>query len=55
MELPQGEDDGGIIARLCFATGRYVLDNVFGKVRAVSCLGATHITERVDEQGRRYK
>jgi predicted dehydrogenase len=48
------EDDGGIIVdMLCH--WRYVLDNVFGKVRAVSCLGATHITERVDEQGRRYK
>jgi predicted dehydrogenase len=48
------EDDGGIIVdMLCH--WRYVLDNVFGKVKAVSCLGATHIAERVDEQGRRYK
>ena len=48
------EDDGGIIVdMLCH--WRYVLDNVFGKVKAVSCLGATHIDERVDEQGRRYK
>lgn len=47
------EDDGGIIVdMLCH--WRYVLDNVFGKVKAVSCLGATHIAERVDEQGRRY-
>ena len=48
------EDDGGIIVdMLCH--WRYVLDNVFGKVKAVSCLGATHIPERVDEQGNCYK
>ncbi|HRI21904.1 MAG TPA: Gfo/Idh/MocA family oxidoreductase, partial [Panacibacter sp.] len=48
------EDDGGIIAdMLCH--WRYLLDNVFGKVKAVSCIGATHIPERVDEQGIRYK
>lgn len=47
------EDDGGIIVdMLCH--WRYVLDNVFGKVKAVSCLGATHIPERIDEQGKRY-
>jgi predicted dehydrogenase len=34
---------------------RYVLDNLFGEVRAVSCLAATHIAERVDERGRRYQ
>jgi predicted dehydrogenase len=33
----------------------YVLANLFGEVKAVSCLGATHIPERIDEQGRRYK
>jgi predicted dehydrogenase len=48
------EDDGGIIVdMLCH--WRYVLDNLFGAVKAVSCLGATHIPERVDEQGKRYK
>jgi predicted dehydrogenase len=47
------EDDGGIIVdMLCH--WRYVLDNVFGKVKAVSCLGATHIPERVDENNKRY-
>ena len=34
---------------------RYLLDNTFGRVKAVSCLGATHIPERIDETGRRYK
>jgi predicted dehydrogenase len=48
------EDDGGIIVdMLCH--WRYVLDNLFGEVKAVSCLGATHIPERVDEAGKKYK
>lgn len=48
------EDDGGIIVdMLCH--WRYVLDNLFGKVKAVSCMGATHIAERVDESGKTYK
>lgn len=47
------EDGGGIIVdMLCH--WRYVLDDVFGKVKAVSCLGATHIPERIDEEGKRY-
>ncbi len=46
-------DGGGIILdMLCH--WRYVLDNVFGEVKAVSCLGATHIPKRVDENGREY-
>jgi len=48
------EDDGGIIVdMLCH--WRYLLDNVFGKVKAVSCLGATHIPQRIDENGKPYK
>ena len=47
-------DGGGIILdMLCH--WRYVLDNLFGEVKAVSCLGATHIPERVDEKGMPYK
>ncbi|SMQ85873.1 Predicted dehydrogenase [Devosia lucknowensis] len=46
-------DGGGIILdMLCH--WRYVLDNLFGEVQAVSCLGATHIPSRVDENGQRY-
>jgi predicted dehydrogenase len=46
-------DGGGIITdMLCH--WRYVLDTLFGAVRAVSCMGATHIPERVDEAGRPY-
>jgi predicted dehydrogenase len=48
------EDGGGIIVdMLCH--WRYVLDHVFGAVRAVSCLGATHIPARWDERGRKYR
>ncbi len=47
------EGGGIIIDMLCH--WRYVLDNLFGKVRAVSCLGATHIPSRVDESGKTYR
>ncbi len=48
------EDGGGIIMdMLCH--WRYVLDNIFGKVKTLSCLGAIHIKERVDESGNTYK
>jgi predicted dehydrogenase len=48
------QDGGGIIFdMLCHF--RYVLDNLFGKVTAVSCLGATHIDRRWDEAGQPYK
>ena len=47
------EDGGGImIDMLCH--WRYVLDNLFGPVKAVSCLGATHIPKRRDERGQWY-
>ncbi|WP_096358733.1 Gfo/Idh/MocA family protein [Variibacter gotjawalensis] len=47
------KDGGGIILdMLCH--WRYVLDNLFGNVKAVSCLGATHIPKRVDENGKTY-
>ena len=47
------EQDGGIILDM-FCHWRYVLDHTFSPVTAVSCIGATHIPERVDEQGERY-
>ncbi len=47
------EDGGGMmIDMLCHY--RYVLDNLFGEVQAVSCLGATHIPKRWDENGKPY-
>jgi predicted dehydrogenase len=47
------EDGGGIILdMLCH--WEYVLSNLFGEVQGVSCLGATHIPERYDEQKKPY-
>ena len=49
----RSEDGGGIIIdMLCH--WRYVLDNLFGGVKAVSCTGATHIPRRWDEAGKPY-
>ena len=47
------DQDGGIILDM-FPHWRYVLDNLFGKVKAVSCIGSTDIQERVDEEGQTY-
>jgi len=48
------EDDGGIIVdMLCH--WRYVVDNLFGAVKAVSCLGAPHVHERRREDNTTYK
>jgi predicted dehydrogenase len=50
----RAEDGGGIILdMLCH--WRYVIDNLFGEVKSVSCLGATHIPRRWDEQGKPYE
>jgi predicted dehydrogenase len=49
----RAEDGGGIVLdMLCH--WRYVLDNLFGEVKSVSCLGAKHIPERWDENGKHY-
>jgi predicted dehydrogenase len=46
-------DGGGIILdMLCH--WRYVLDHTIAPVRAVNCLGVTHIDKRWDEQGEEY-
>jgi predicted dehydrogenase len=50
----RSEDGGGMILDMV-CHWRYVLDNLFGEVRAVSCIGSTHIPERVDEQGKTYQ
>jgi predicted dehydrogenase len=46
------EGGGIILDMLCH--WRYVLDNIFGNVRSVSCLGATHIPQRVGDDGQPY-
>ncbi|MDF1569331.1 MAG: Gfo/Idh/MocA family oxidoreductase [Spirochaetaceae bacterium] len=47
------EDGGGIIYDM-FCHWRYVLDSLFGNVKAVSAVGKTHIPYRVNEKGERY-
>ena len=49
----RAEDGGGIIVdMLCH--WQYVLANIVAPIRSLSCIGATHVPERVDEQGNRY-
>lgn len=49
----RSEDGGGIVLDM-ICHWRYVLDNLFGEVKSVSCLAATHIPARWDEEGKRY-
>src|SRR5689334_21309886 len=49
----KAEGGGIILDMLCH--WRYVLDNLFGNVKAVSCLGATHIPTRWDENNKPYQ
>ncbi|OWW04120.1 oxidoreductase [Rhizobium sp. R72] len=46
-------DGGGMILDM-LPHWRYVLDNLFGEVKAVSCYASTHIRNRVDENGKTY-
>lgn len=48
------EDGGGIIDDM-FSHWSYVLEDLFGRVEAVRCLGKTHIPYRVDENGEEYE
>ena len=48
----KAEGGGIILDMVCH--WRYVLDNLFGDVESVTCLGATHIPKRVDENGKTY-
>ena len=49
----RSEDGGGIILDM-ICHWRYVLDNLFGQVQSISCMGATHIPQRWDEAGKPY-
>ena len=49
----QEEGGGMILDMMCH--WRYVLDNLFGQVKSVSCIGATHIPQRWDEAGQPYQ
>ena len=50
----RAEDGGGMILDM-MCHWRYVLDNLFGEVKSISCLGATHIPQRWDENGKTYQ
>ncbi|MET7669507.1 Gfo/Idh/MocA family protein [Micromonospora luteifusca] len=49
----RAEDGGGIVVDM-FPHWHYVLEELFGRVNAVSCVTATHVPERVDEAGQVY-
>ncbi len=49
----RAEDGGGMVLDM-FPHWHYVLENLFGKVQAVTAKAVTHIPERWDEQGRKY-
>ncbi len=49
----RSEDGGGMIVDM-HCHWRYVIDNLFGNVNSVFCHKATHIPERVDENGKPY-
>jgi predicted dehydrogenase len=49
----KAEGGGIIMDMLCH--WRYVLDNLFGAVKSVSCVGATHVPKRWDEAGQPYE
>jgi predicted dehydrogenase len=48
------KDEGGGIILDMLCHWRYVVDNLFGNIQSVSCLGATHIPKRWDENGQAY-
>ncbi len=47
------EDGGGMMIDM-FCHWRYVIDNLFGEIKSLSAIGATHIPQRVDEHGKTY-
>lgn len=49
----RAEEGGGIILDM-FCHWQYVISNLFGTIRSVSALGATHLPKRVDEKGMPY-
>jgi predicted dehydrogenase len=49
----RAEDGGGIMLDM-FPHWNYVLENLFGRVQAVTAKAVTHIPERWDEQGNQY-
>jgi predicted dehydrogenase len=50
----RAEEGGGIVLDM-FSHWSYVLETLFGRVRAVTAKAVTHIPKRWDEQGNRYE
>ena len=50
----KASESGGIVLDM-FAHWRYVIDNLFGPIRRLSCIAANHVPERIDEQGAVYR
>src|SRR6185295_8019718 len=50
----RAEDGGGIVLDM-LPHWQYLLEDLFGRVRAVQCVIATHIPQRFDESGEPYR
>jgi predicted dehydrogenase len=48
------EDGGGIILDM-YPHWRYVIDNLFGDIKALTAIGSCQVESRVDEQGKEYR
>jgi predicted dehydrogenase len=48
------KEDGGSILIDMFCHWRYLIDDLFGEIGSLVVLAATHIPQRVDEQGQAY-
>ena len=48
------KEDGGSILIDMFSHWRYVVDNLFGAIKSLVVMDATHVPHRVDEQGSPY-
>jgi predicted dehydrogenase len=49
------KEDGGSILIDMFCHWRYVIDDLFGEIKSLVALAATHVDRRVDEQGQPYE
>lgn len=48
------KEDGGSLLIDMFCHWRYVIDGLFGEIKSLVALAATHVDRRVDEQGKEY-
>lgn len=49
------KDEGGGIIFDMLCHWRYVIDSLFGPIKALSAFGAVHVPSRIDEAGREYR